>query len=170
MHLEYDPHNNLTSYMDAQGGVTHYVYDARNNLTGADRRGGGHDALRLRRRGPRDLNHGPGRRHDALRLRRPGAAHCSDRHDRKCDDLRLRRPGAGDFDHVVCWHGLCATTLTEYNAAGQVVKTTRNYLAGQPQNYTTYQGGPGGVYYNLVTQYAYDAAGRQIAVTDILGK
>jgi len=53
-------------------------------------------------------------------------------------------------------------TVNQYDPAGHLLQVTRNYLAGQPQNW---QGE-----YNLVTQYAYDGAGRQVLITDTLGR
>jgi YD repeat-containing protein len=53
-------------------------------------------------------------------------------------------------------------TVNVYDAADHLRRVTRNYLAGQPQNYQQA--------YNLVTAYEYDPAGRQVAITDTLGR
>ncbi len=53
-------------------------------------------------------------------------------------------------------------TVNAYNAAGLVLTTTRNYLAGQPQNYQNL--------YNQVTSYQYDLARRLVRTTDTLGR
>jgi RHS repeat-associated protein/CSLREA domain-containing protein len=52
-------------------------------------------------------------------------------------------------------------THTEYDAAGRLIQTTRNYDPGRPQNDQNI--------YNLVTQYQYDARGNRIAVIDTYG-
>jgi RHS repeat-associated protein len=53
-------------------------------------------------------------------------------------------------------------TVNQYDNAGRLTKATRNYLAGQAQNYQNT--------YNLVTQYGYDAVGNQTVMTDTLGQ
>ena len=53
-------------------------------------------------------------------------------------------------------------TLYEYNDGGQLQTVTENYSEGQAQNYLNE--------YNLVTEYSYDALGRQLTVTDTLGR
>ncbi|RPI91406.1 MAG: DNRLRE domain-containing protein, partial [Chloroflexi bacterium] len=54
-------------------------------------------------------------------------------------------------------------TKYEYNDSGQVFKTIANYVnSGEPQN--------GQDQRNIVTQYAYDAPGRQVQATDTLGR
>ena len=61
-------------------------------------------------------------------------------------------------------------TYTEYDGEGRVLRTTRNYLPGYPQNYHLPPlGGTEGGHYNLITEYGYDAVGNQILVTDTLG-
>ena len=50
---------------------------------------------------------------------------------------------------------------SEYNAAGQLLRTITNYDPARPQNAENQ--------YNLVTTYAYDVRGNQVAVTDTLG-
>src|SRR6185436_3917823 len=52
-------------------------------------------------------------------------------------------------------------THNEYDAAGQLRKTTRNYVPARPQNDENK--------YNLVTEYRYDVRGNQIAVIDTYG-
>ncbi len=65
---------------------------------------------------------------------------------------------------------LGAITYTEYDGEGRVLRTTRNYQPGYPQNYhLPPMGGTEGGHYNLVTEYGYDAVGNQILVTDTLG-
>ncbi len=49
-------------------------------------------------------------------------------------------------------------THTDYDAAGRIVKSIRNYDPLRPQNDENQ--------YNIVTTYAYDVRGNQIAVTD----
>ncbi len=51
--------------------------------------------------------------------------------------------------------------VNQYDNAGRLTQTTRNYLAGQPQNHLNR--------YNLITKYAYDVVGNQIFMTDTLG-
>ncbi len=51
-------------------------------------------------------------------------------------------------------------TVNAYDAGDNLVRVTENYLAGQPQNYLNE--------YNLITQYAYDGAGRRTLITDTL--
>jgi YD repeat-containing protein len=51
--------------------------------------------------------------------------------------------------------------VNAYDNADRLSTVTRNYLAGQPQNYQHA--------YNLIASYGYDLAGRQVAVTDTLG-
>jgi YD repeat-containing protein len=53
-------------------------------------------------------------------------------------------------------------TVNVYDNADRLLTVTRNYLAGQLQNYQHA--------YNLVTSYEYDSAGRQTAITDTLGR
>jgi len=53
-------------------------------------------------------------------------------------------------------------TFNEYSAAGQLLRTVQNYDSSRPQNDQNL--------YNLVTEYAYDTRGNQIAVTDTLGR
>ncbi len=53
-------------------------------------------------------------------------------------------------------------TQNQYDANGRLVQVTQNQLASQPQNYQQQ--------YNLVTQYGYDRLGRQVAITDTLGR
>jgi len=52
-------------------------------------------------------------------------------------------------------------THNEYDAAGQLLKTTHNYVPARPQNDENK--------YNLVTEYRYDIRGNQIAVIDTYG-
>lgn len=52
-------------------------------------------------------------------------------------------------------------THNEYDNAGHVLKTTRNYVPSRPQNDENK--------YNLVTEYRYDIRGNQIAVIDTIG-
>lgn len=52
-------------------------------------------------------------------------------------------------------------TYTEYDALNRVARTRQNYLPGYPQNYQDT--------YNRITEYGYDAAGRQTLITDTLG-
>jgi RHS repeat-associated protein/uncharacterized repeat protein (TIGR01451 family) len=51
-------------------------------------------------------------------------------------------------------------TRQEYDELNRVVRVIENYLPGQPQNYENE--------YNLTTEYAYDAVGNQVLVTDTL--
>jgi RHS repeat-associated protein/CSLREA domain-containing protein len=53
-------------------------------------------------------------------------------------------------------------SVNQYDAAGRVKQVTRNYLAGQPQNYLSR--------YNLITRYGYDAVGNQTVMTDTVGR
>ncbi len=53
-------------------------------------------------------------------------------------------------------------TVNTYDNVGRLTQVTRNYLEGAPQNHQDL--------YNLITAYGYDAAGRQISVTDTLGR
>ena len=53
-------------------------------------------------------------------------------------------------------------TVNVYDNADRLLAVTRNYLAGQPQNYQHA--------YNLITTYEYNLAGRQVAITDALGR
>lgn len=57
-------------------------------------------------------------------------------------------------------------TLNQYDNAGRLVRVTRNYLAGQLQNYAS---GSGGSVYNQITRYQYDVVGNQTYLTDTLG-
>lgn len=57
---------------------------------------------------------------------------------------------------------LGVVTHNEYDLAGRVIRVTRNYEPGRPQNDENL--------YNLVTQYAYDTRGNRSAVTDTLGR
>ena len=52
-------------------------------------------------------------------------------------------------------------THNEYDAAGRLIRTTRNYDPNRPQNDQNT--------YNLITQYQYDARGNRIAVIDTYG-
>ncbi|HKJ38570.1 MAG TPA: SBBP repeat-containing protein [Anaerolineales bacterium] len=54
------------------------------------------------------------------------------------------------------------TTRNEYNAAGKLIRVTQNYDAARPQNDQDL--------YNIMTEYAYDVRGNQIAVTDTFGR
>ncbi len=56
---------------------------------------------------------------------------------------------------------LGTVTRSEYDAGGRLIRSIRNFLPGYPQNYQNT--------YNLVTEYGYDEAGRQVLVTDTLG-
>ncbi len=61
-------------------------------------------------------------------------------------------------------------TYTEYDALNRAARTWQNYLPGYPQNYyIPPAGGSEGGHYNRLTEYGYDAAGRQTLVTDTLG-
>jgi YD repeat-containing protein len=53
-------------------------------------------------------------------------------------------------------------TTYGYDDLGRVKQVTRNYLAGQPQNYLSR--------YNLITRYEYDAVGNQTVMTDTVGR
>ena len=53
-------------------------------------------------------------------------------------------------------------TVNVYDNADRLLAVTRNYLAGQPANYLHA--------YNLSTSYEYDRVGRQVAITDTLGR
>ncbi|CAG0982479.1 partial Protein RhsD, partial [Planctomycetaceae bacterium] len=53
-------------------------------------------------------------------------------------------------------------TVNVYDNADRLLAVTRSYLAGQPLNYLHA--------YNLTTSYEYDLVGRQIAITDTLGR
>lgn len=53
-------------------------------------------------------------------------------------------------------------TKYEYDPLGQMVKSTKNYAAGLPQNDQNK--------FNLVTSYTYDALGRQESMIDTLGR
>ncbi len=53
-------------------------------------------------------------------------------------------------------------THTEYNAAGQIVRSVQNYDPNRAQNDENL--------YNIVTEYQYDARGKQIKVTDTYGR
>src|SRR5258708_24603105 len=51
-------------------------------------------------------------------------------------------------------------SVNQYNAAGWLLQSTDNYLAGQTQNYLSR--------YNLITRYGYDSVGNRTVVTDTL--
>ncbi len=53
-------------------------------------------------------------------------------------------------------------TRNTYDSSGRLKTVTRNYLAGQPQNYQNQ--------YNIITTYDYDAAGNVTTVTDTPGR
>lgn len=53
-------------------------------------------------------------------------------------------------------------TVNVYDGGDNLIRVTENYLPDAPQNYLDQ--------YNLVTQYGYDGAGHQIAITDTLGR
>jgi len=53
-------------------------------------------------------------------------------------------------------------THNEYDNAGRMIRTTVNYDPGRPQNDKNV--------YNNITEFAYDARGNQISVTDTLGR
>ncbi|MCG2787138.1 MAG: DUF6531 domain-containing protein, partial [Anaerolineae bacterium] len=61
---------------------------------------------------------------------------------------------------------LGVTTKYEYDNAGQLRKTIRNFndYPTLPQNYESE-----GIFYNLISEYRYDARGNQIASIDTLG-
>jgi len=52
--------------------------------------------------------------------------------------------------------------LNEYDNAGRLIRTTRNYDPDEDPN--------GDNEYNIVTEYAYDQVGQQVAVTDTYGR
>ncbi|MCC6299252.1 MAG: DNRLRE domain-containing protein, partial [Anaerolineales bacterium] len=56
-------------------------------------------------------------------------------------------------------------TINGYDDLSRVTNVTQNYLQGQPQNYEDGTGNR----YNLITSFAYDVRGNQIAVTDTAG-
>jgi len=68
------------------------------------------------------------------------------------DDLGRLTDTADPTQHV---------THNEYDSAGRLVRVTRNYDTNHDQNEDNQ--------YNLVTEYQYDQAGNQIAVTDTYG-
>ena len=51
---------------------------------------------------------------------------------------------------------------TEYNAAGQIMRSVQNYSITHAQNDQNL--------YNIVTEYEYNARGKQVAVTDTFGR
>jgi YD repeat-containing protein len=53
-------------------------------------------------------------------------------------------------------------TLNEYNDNDNVIRVTRNYRAGQPQNDQNE--------YNLVSEYAYDPLNQPLVITGTLGR
>jgi RHS repeat-associated protein len=74
---------------------------------------------------------------------------------------------------VTTTDALGKVTVNRYDAGDNLIRVTENYLVGQPQNYTPpgppFEEGNGGVY-NLITQYAYDGAGRRTLITDTLSR
>lgn len=53
-------------------------------------------------------------------------------------------------------------TVNVYGDGDHLIRTTSNYLAGQPQNYLDK--------YNIVTEYGYDKSGYQTVVTNTVGQ
>ncbi|MCP4410560.1 MAG: RHS repeat protein, partial [Gammaproteobacteria bacterium] len=53
-------------------------------------------------------------------------------------------------------------TLNEFDTNDNLIRVTKNYLAGQPQNYQNE--------YNLVTEYAYDPTGQPTVIIDTLDR
>ncbi|RPI89239.1 MAG: hypothetical protein EHM40_21185, partial [Chloroflexi bacterium] len=80
-------------------------------------------------------------------------------------DQNVRTTVAYDSDgrRDITTDPLGRVTKYEYNDSGQVLKTIANYVnSGEPQNDQDQR--------NIVTQYVYDAPGRQVQATDTLGR
>jgi len=190
----YDEYNNLVAASDALGHTTVYTYNATGLLVAQEDPLGsvtayGYDAFGQRTAVTDTLGHvttygydGVGRLITVTQYANtPHALVTVNAYDAGDNLVRVTRnvlPGYPqnhqDMYNLVTEYGydavgrrvLVTDTLgmvsyTEYDTAGQVARTTRNYLPGQPQNYQNT--------YNLVTEYGYDDAGRQILVTDTLG-
>ena len=61
-------------------------------------------------------------------------------------------------------------THNDYDLTGHVTRTIRNYDANRGQNEGFELGAGTYDYFNIITSYTYDDAGRQISVTDTLGR
>ncbi len=144
----YNPFGQRTSITDAMNNVTHYDYDLVGRLITTT------DALQHK-----TVNEYDNADH-LVRVTQNYWAGQPQNHNNEYniitqygyDDAGRRTTTTDTLGHV---------TKNDYDAAGQLIKVTQNYDAGQPQN--------GGSQYNLVTQYAYDSVGRQTFITDTLG-
>jgi len=155
--MEYDGRGNLLWMTDAAGHTTRYEYDAQNNLIAQT------DALgRVTRYAYDAYGHVISTTDPLGNTTLYGYDEFGQRvvvTDALGNVTTYGYDAAGRLITVTNAAG--QVTLNEYDAADHLIRTVQNYLPGYPQNWLDT--------YNLVTEYEYDGAGRQVAMTDTLG-
>jgi len=157
----YDANNNLETSTDARGYTTSYVYDSDNTLRQVINppQVGGTKVYTYNSLG-QVTEMQDERGYKTVYIYDPNTG------DRTAVTDALNQTTTYEYDSlgqvITTTDPLGKVTVNEYDPAGNRVKVTENYLAGQPQNYQNE--------YNLITLYEYDGAGRQTVITDTLNR
>ncbi|MBI1877046.1 MAG: hypothetical protein HYR94_02210 [Chloroflexi bacterium] len=154
--FSYDSRNNLTRTVDARGTATTYTYDAQNNLKTVTTVSGtttytyntAGQVTAMTDENNQSTQYG----YDALGQRTVIT-------DALSNVIRYEYDGLGRV--ITTTDPLNKITVNQYDAADHLLRVTENY---------TSNGSAPANEYNLVTQYAYDGAGRQTVITDTLGR
>ncbi len=154
---EYDERHNMTRAIDALGNETLYLYDGQNNLISTTNALGYTTLNAYNARG--QVTATTDARGNVTRYGYNAWGQRTVITDALGNVTRFEYDAAGRLLETIDPAG--KITRNEYDGGDNLIRVTENYLAGQPQNYLNE--------YNLVTEYGYDGAGRQILITDTLG-
>ncbi len=156
--FRYDARNNPVAVTDTLGHVTTYTYDNHNNLLVATNPLSGTIQTQYNTHGQAIATTNPNERTTEYGYDEFGQTTTI------TDALGYVTTFAYDAvgRAISTTNPLGRTTWNVYDPAGNLLRRTENYLPGQPRNHDDE--------FNLVTEFAYDSAGRQTVVTDTLGR